>query len=66
MIQLITLSNLVARRRKSTQVEVADVRRVYTLFLDEKRSVQYLKEQNAMLGEDGQVGSGANGEAMEL
>lgn len=31
VIQLITLSNLVARRRKSTQVEVADVRRVYTL-----------------------------------
>lgn len=31
VIQLITLSNLVARRRKSPQVEVADVRRVYTL-----------------------------------
>lgn len=68
VIQLITLSNLVARRRKSTQVEVADVRRVYTLFLDEKRSVQYLKEQNAMLGEDGQVGNGVSSgaEAMEL
>lgn len=31
VIQLITLSNLVARRRKATQVDVPDVRRVYTL-----------------------------------
>lgn len=87
MIQLITLSNLVARRRKSTTVDVPDVRRVYTLFvlhplfqtcadlsalcnsfLDEKRSVQYLKEQNSvLLGEDGQVGSASGaGDAMEL
>lgn len=43
-IQLITASNLVARRRKSTKVEIPDVRRVYGLFLDERRSVQYLKE----------------------
>lgn len=33
VIQLITLSNLVARRRKSTTVDVPDVRRVYTLFV---------------------------------
>lgn len=31
VIQLITLANLVARRRKSALVEVPDVRRVYTL-----------------------------------
>jgi len=43
-IQLITASNLVARRRKSTKVEIPDVRKVYSLFLDERRSVQYLKE----------------------
>jgi RuvB-like protein 2 len=88
VIQLITLSNLVARRRKSTTVDVPDVRRVYTLFvpclqlsprlaltcitsrnsfLDEKRSVQYLKEQNSvLLGEDGQVGASGAGDAMEL
>lgn len=54
MIQLITTSNLVARKRKSTTVEVPDVRRVYTLFLDEKRSVQYLNEYAHMyVGEDG-------------
>jgi DNA helicase TIP49 (TBP-interacting protein) len=33
VIQLITLANLVARRRKSTQVDVPDVRRVYTLYV---------------------------------
>lgn len=43
-IQLITASNLVARRRKSTTVEIPDVRKVYGLFLDERRSVQYLRE----------------------
>lgn len=43
-IHLITCSNLIARKRKSGEVDVEDVRRVYSLFLDEKRSVQYLKE----------------------
>lgn len=37
-IQLITTSNLVARKRKSSQVEIADVLRAYDLFLDESRS----------------------------
>ncbi|GAA5998250.1 RuvB family ATP-dependent DNA helicase reptin [Rhodotorula paludigena] len=65
VIQLITLSNLVARRRKAAQVDVPDVRRVYTLFLDEKRSVQFLKEQNSLLiGEDGQAGYASN--AMDM
>ena len=51
VIQLITLANLVARRRKSTLVELGDVKRVYTLFLDEKRSVQFLNESsNLMIG----------------
>lgn len=43
-IHIITAANLVAKKRKATQVDVKDVRRVYGLFLDEKRSVQYLKE----------------------
>lgn len=63
-MQLVTLANLVARRRKSVAVEVADVRRVYTLFLDEKRSVQFLKESGALyIGEDGQHGGAVD--AME-
>lgn len=51
VIQLITLSNLVARKRRSAVVEVADVRRVYTLFLDEKRSTEYLKGSEEMIGD---------------
>jgi RuvB-like protein 2 len=43
-IQLIATGNLIARRRKSGKVEIQDIRRVYSLFLDERRSVQYLKE----------------------
>lgn len=36
-------------------------------FLDEKRSVQFLKEQNSLLiGEDGQIGGGASVDAMEV
>lgn len=67
MIGLITLSNLVTRQRKSTIVEVADVRRVYTLFLDEKRSVQFLTEHSALfISEDGTSGLGeTTGDQME-
>ncbi|KAI8909657.1 TIP49 C-terminus-domain-containing protein [Gorgonomyces haynaldii] len=43
-IHLITVANLVARKRKATEVDVQDVSRAYSLFLDEGRSVQYLKE----------------------
>ncbi|CAG9316959.1 unnamed protein product [Blepharisma stoltei] len=43
-IQLITTSSLVARKRKASEVDVPDVRRVYSLFIDLKRSQQYLKE----------------------
>ncbi|PVU96955.1 hypothetical protein BB561_000868 [Smittium simulii] len=43
-INLITTSYLVAQKRKSLKVDVADIKRVYSLFLDEKRSVQYVKE----------------------
>lgn len=43
-IQLITTSNLVCRRRKSTLVTVDDVKKVYSLFLDDGRSSEILKE----------------------
>jgi RuvB-like protein 2 len=43
-LNLITTANLVAAKRKSGSVEVEDIQRVYSLFLDEKRSIQYLKE----------------------
>ena len=44
-IQLITTSALVAKRRKATEVDVEDIRKVYSMFVDVKRSTQYLQEQ---------------------
>ena len=41
-IQLITTSALVAAKRKSQEVDVVDVRRVYSMFMDLKRSAQCL------------------------
>lgn len=43
-IQLITVANLVCRKRKGTQITVDDIKRVYSLFYDESRSVQFLSE----------------------
>lgn len=43
-IHLISTSFLISVKRKSNTVDVADVKRSYQLFLDEARSVQYLKE----------------------
>lgn len=43
-IQLITTAHLVCRKRKGTAVSVDDVKRVYSLFLDEARSAQFLQE----------------------
>ena len=43
-IHLITAANLVAQKRKSAEVDVPDIRKVYSLFVDVKRSTQFLKE----------------------
>jgi len=43
-IQLITAASLTCRKRKGTEVEVDDIKRVYSLFLDELRSSQFLQE----------------------
>jgi len=43
-IHLITTSNLVSQKRKSAEVDVPDIRKVYSLFVDIKRSTQFLKE----------------------
>jgi len=54
-IQLITTSTMVAKRRKAKEVDVADIKKCYSLFLDEKRSVSYLKDHNGaeFIGDDG-------------
>jgi RuvB-like protein 2 len=43
-IQLITIAGVVAKRRKSTEVDLVDIRKVYSLFLDENRSIEYLNQ----------------------
>ena len=47
-IQLIITSSLCAQKRKAKQVELQDVKKVYGLFIDVKRSVQFLKSQNEL------------------
>merc|ERR1711936_640611 len=43
-IQLICVASLVSKKRKGTEISIEDVKRVYSLFLDETRSVEFLKE----------------------
>jgi RuvB-like protein 2 len=45
-IHMIIASSLAATKRKSGTVEIEDVKRVYRLFVDVKRSTQYLMEYN--------------------
>ena len=43
-IQMITTSSLVASKSKAGSVEIQDIKRVYGLFVDLKRSTQFLME----------------------
>ena len=43
-IQLIAVSSLVSKRRKGTEISIEDIKRAYSLFLDEQRSCEFLKE----------------------
>ena len=43
-IQLITAADIACTRRKGTEVDIEDISRVYSLFVDVKRSTQYLIE----------------------
>ena len=43
-IQLITAASLACQRRKAKAVEIEDISKVYSLFLDLKRSMQFLRE----------------------
>jgi len=48
-LNLISCAQVVARKRKAAEVDVADLRKAYQYFMDEKRSVQWLKEQQGSL-----------------
>ena len=47
-IQLISVAHLVAKKRKGTEIAIEDVKRVYSLFLDEQRSCEFLKEYQVL------------------
>ena len=48
-LNLISTAQVVALKRKGTVVETEDIRKCYGYFLDEKRSTQWLKEQQGSL-----------------
>ena len=43
-IQMITLASLCSHKRKGIEVNIDDIKRVYSLFVDVKRSTQFLME----------------------
>merc|ERR1719316_930514 len=53
-IHMIMASSLVATKRKATEVDVEDIKKVYSLFVDLKRSTQFLNEyqQDLMFHEE--------------
>ncbi|KAF6761344.1 hypothetical protein DFP72DRAFT_38356 [Ephemerocybe angulata] len=57
-LNLISCAQVVAKKRKVEEVDVEDIRRAYTYFMDEKRSVQWLKEQQGVLMFDEMDGEG--------
>jgi RuvB-like protein 2 len=67
-IQLITTSSLVALKRKSQEVDIVDVRRVYSMFMDVNRSKQYLMEhqQEYLFSEVSQTQTSLNPSAMAI
>jgi len=60
-IQLISAASLAASKRKSAKVDIQDVSKVYAMFLDVKRSTQFLVDYqsdymfNEVGGEDAMV-----------
>ena len=48
-LNLISCAHVIATKRKAEQVDVEDLRRAYTYFMDEKRSVQWMEEQQGLL-----------------
>jgi len=43
-IQLISVAGLTSKKRKGTEISIEDIKKVYSLFLDEQRSTEFLKE----------------------
>lgn len=66
-IQLITAAALASKKRKGTEVSVDDIKRVYSLFIDESRSTTFLQEyqEEFMFSELPEGGDNQQNKAME-
>ena len=66
-LNLISTSQVLARKRKSDKVDVEDLRRSYTYFMDEKRSVEWIKmQEGALIFEEIAQQDGGRGDAMDV
>lgn len=54
---LITVSNVIAQKRKEPTIQIEDVKRAYTLFLDSQRSVDFLNTNSTLFVDDQGVAS---------
>lgn len=71
-IQMITIASLCAAKRKGTEVIIDDIKRVYSLFVDVKRSTQFLMEYqkdfmfNSLCNEKGLNAEDLQGDGEEM
>lgn len=68
-LNLIAPSHLLAARRKSSQVEVEDIRLAYTYFSDVERSTTYARETTGMMFGEEEVspnGAAVNGNGIAM
>jgi len=65
-IQLISVANMVCKRRKGSEISLEDVKRVYSLFIDEARSCEFLQQyQNEFMFNEVAKGKETNVEEEE-
>lgn len=62
-IQLITAAAIVCHKRKGAKVEIEDISKVYTQFVDVKRSAQFLMDYQDQYMFNTVPGEGAQGDA---
>jgi len=64
-IHLISVANLVCLKRRGQEVDVQDIRKCYSLFVDVKRSTQFLMEYNQEFMFSENVGESDDDDDME-
>lgn len=65
-IQLITAAHITCQRRKGAEVDIEDISKVYSMFVDVKRSTQFLVEYaEQYMFNEAPGGEGADDEAMQ-